>query len=91
MPTGSRCIFEIYSPLKEDQDDKAKTISFKQPIDHQEPYGIKLTYNAKVCDSTFIEDILAHELQFTQLQDKMNLNNIAKRKAVYEATFSPAL
>ena len=44
-----------------------------------------------MCDSTFIEDILKHELQFTQLQIQMNLDNIQKRKAVYEATLSPSL
>ena len=64
IPRGTGCPFSIYSPLKDDNDDKRKAISFKQPID---PDGIKLVQNAKVCDSTFIEDILAHELQFSQL------------------------
>ena len=89
MPRGSRCPFELVLSSKEDNDDKSKTISFKQPIDPNEPEGIKLTHTAHVLSSTFIEDVLKHELQFSQLQTKMKLDVIAKRKAVYEATMAP--
>ena len=91
IPRGLRCPFVISPPKEEDPDSKEKTISFKQPIDPADPNGIKLTHNAKVCDSTFIENMLKHELQFTQLQDQMNLHNIVRRKGVYEATLSPSL
>ena len=91
MLKGWRCPFTISPPKKEDTDHKEKIISFKQPIDSADPNGIKLNHNAKVCDSMFIEDILKHELQFTQLQDQMNFNNIVSRKAVYEATLLPSL
>ena len=57
-------------------------------MDPADPYGIKLSHNAKVYDSTFIRNILKHNLQFTQLQNQMS---IVKRKAVYEATLSPSI
>ena len=92
MPKGSHCPFELTPTVEEDPDDKKEsTISFKKPIDPVDPDGIKLSHNAKVCDSTFIEDILKHELQFAQLQVNLNLDTIVKRKAVYEATLSPSL
>ena len=91
MSKGSRCPFDFILSTKEDQDQNDKIISFKQPIDPNDPDGIKLTHNAKICDSTFVKDILKHDLQFTQLQDNMNLNNIAKRKAIYVATHFPSL
>ena len=91
MPKGARCPFTLVTRAQEDQHEKDKIISFKQPIDPNDPDGIKLTHNAKVLYTTFIEDILMHELQFSQLQNKMNLNTIVKRKAVYEATLSPNL
>ena len=91
MPRGSRCPFELVLSSKEDNDDKSKTISFKQPIDPNEPEGIKLTHTAHVLSSTSIEDVLKHELQFSKLQTKMRLDVIAKRKAVYEATLAPHL
>ena len=46
---------------------------------------------AKVCDSTYIEDILKHELQFAQLHVQMNMDTVTKRKAVHEATLPPLL
>ena len=91
MSKGTRCPFRLYVPTEEDYVEKENIISVKQPIDPADPDGIKLTHRSKVCDSTHIEDIMKHELQFTQLQGKMTLNNILKRKAVYEATLSPSL
>ena len=85
------CPFPINPPKEDEFGDKDRFISFKQPINPNNANGIKLTHKAKVCESTFIEDILQHELQFSQLQLQMNLNNITDRKAVYEATLSPSL
>ena len=91
MSKGTRCPFELILSKKDDDNDKDKVISFKQPIDPTDPNGIKLTHNARVLSSTFIEDVLKHELQFSQLVTKMSLTTIVKRKAVYEATLAPAL
>ena len=91
MPKGTRCPFQLTPPVEEDTDEREKTLSFKQPIDPDQPNGIKLVHTAKICDSTYIEDILKHELQFARLQFQMNLNTIVERKAVYEATLSPSL
>ena len=52
---------------------------------------MKLSHNAKVCNSTFNENILKYELHFTQLQDQMNIHDKVRRKAVYKATLSPSL
>ena len=91
MPKGNRCPFELIPQSEDDIEQERKTTSFKQPIDPADPNGIKLTHHATICDSSNIEDILKHELQFTQLQQTMNLDTIIKRKAVYEATLSPSL
>ena len=91
MPKGSCCPFKLIPPSEDDPDEKQKTISFKQPIDPTQPNGTKLTHTAKVYDSTYIEDILKHELQFAQLQVQINLDTVVKRKTVYEATLSPSL
>ena len=88
---GSRYPFTISNPKEEDTDRKEKIISFMQSIDTADSNGIKLNHNAKVWNSMFIKDTLKHELQFAQLQDQMNINNIVSRKAVYEATLSPSL
>ena len=60
-------------------------------MDPNDLNGIELIHNAKVLNSTFIEDVLKHELQFFQLVQKMNLVFIVKRRAVYESTFALAL
>ena len=70
---------------------KIQEITFKKPIDATDPDGIKLTYTARVLQDTDTESIFKHELQFTRLQDSMGLNNIEKRRAVYEATLGDNL
>ena len=48
MPRGARCPFNLVSQEQEDQDEKDKIISFKQPIDPGDFDGIKLIHNARV-------------------------------------------
>ena len=57
-PRGARCPFKLIPSTQEDSDEKEKIIVFKQPIDPADPNGIKLTHNARVLCSTFIEDVL---------------------------------
>ena len=77
--------------ISSEEDENKRHVSFKQFIDPVDPNEIRLNHTAVVCNSTSVEDILKHELQFTQLQNQLNLDNIAKRKKVYEATLSPSL
>ena len=86
---GTRCPFVFKLPPEDKS--KVQEINFKKPIDAADPDGIKLTYSAKVLQDTDTESILKHELQFTRLQDSMGLNNIEKRRAVYEATLGDNL
>ena len=91
MPKRPHYPFLLILPTEEDTNEKQKTISFKQPIDPADSNSIKLTHSTKVYDSTYIEEILKHELQFAKLYFKINLDTIIERKAEYEATLCPLL
>ena len=89
MPKGTRCPFQLTPPVEEDTDEREKTLSFKQPIDPDQPNGIKLVHTAKICDSTYIEDILKHELQFARLQfQNESKHNCRKESGLRSNTFT---
>ena len=73
---------------------EGNTIYAKQPIDPGDPGdpdGIKPTHNVIILLCNFIDDVLIHELQFSQLQIKMNLDTLIQHKVVYEAIVAPSL
>ena len=58
MPKGTRCPFSITLPKEDEFSEENRFLSFKQSIDPANPDGTKLTHKAKVCESSFVEDIL---------------------------------
>ena len=73
--SAERCQFSLV-PDEDDLDDESKnTVSFKVPLDPNDPDGIKSNVKAKKLTKTTAENVLAHEQEFEELKETLGVDD----------------
>ena len=79
-----RCQFSLI-PDEDDSDDSKNTVSFKVPLDPDEPDGIKTNIKAKKLIKITAENVLTHVQEFGELKEALDVDDGPPKFKLFES------